>query len=165
MEIFSALLAICAGNSPVTGEFPAQRPVTRSLMFYLICAGINSWVNNREAGDLRRHRTHYDVTVMRYIHMHFLERGILVEISVEFQGFRNPVDNESTLDQIMIRHGTVGKLLPELRMTQFIDAYICATGIDALTLSGVHAACKSLTLLAFNSLVPETSGCDFIFLW
>ena len=31
MEIFSALLALCAGNSPVTGEFPAQRPVTRSF--------------------------------------------------------------------------------------------------------------------------------------
>ena len=30
-ETFSALLAICAGNSPVTGEFPAQRPVTRSF--------------------------------------------------------------------------------------------------------------------------------------
>ena len=30
METFSALLASCAGNSPVTGEFPAQRPVTRS---------------------------------------------------------------------------------------------------------------------------------------
>ena len=29
METFSALLAICAGNSPVTVEFPAQRPVTR----------------------------------------------------------------------------------------------------------------------------------------
>ena len=29
METISALLAICAGNSPVTGEFPAQRPVTR----------------------------------------------------------------------------------------------------------------------------------------
>ena len=27
-ETFSALLAICAGNSPVTGEFPTQRPVT-----------------------------------------------------------------------------------------------------------------------------------------
>ena len=27
----SSLLAICAGNSPVTGEFPAQRPVTRSF--------------------------------------------------------------------------------------------------------------------------------------
>ena len=31
METFSALLTICAGNSPVTGEFPAQRPVTRSF--------------------------------------------------------------------------------------------------------------------------------------
>ena len=31
MEIFSALLAICAGNSPVLGEFPTQKPVTRSF--------------------------------------------------------------------------------------------------------------------------------------
>ena len=31
METFSALLALCAGNSPVTSEFPAQRPVTRSF--------------------------------------------------------------------------------------------------------------------------------------
>ena len=31
METFSELLAICAVNSPVTGEFPAQRPVTRSF--------------------------------------------------------------------------------------------------------------------------------------
>ena len=34
METFSALLAICAGNSPVHGEFPAQRPVTRSFDVY-----------------------------------------------------------------------------------------------------------------------------------
>ena len=31
MDTFSALLAICVGNSPVPGEFPAQRPVTRSF--------------------------------------------------------------------------------------------------------------------------------------
>ena len=31
MEIFSELLAICAGNSPVSGEFPTQRPVARSF--------------------------------------------------------------------------------------------------------------------------------------
>ena len=31
METFSVFLALCAGNSPVTGEFPAQRPVTRSF--------------------------------------------------------------------------------------------------------------------------------------
>ena len=31
METFLTLLAICVGNSPVTGEFPAQRPVTRNF--------------------------------------------------------------------------------------------------------------------------------------
>ena len=31
MEIFSALLALCAGNSPVICEFPSQRPVTRNF--------------------------------------------------------------------------------------------------------------------------------------
>ena len=56
METLSALLAICAGNSPVNGEW--------SMVFSLIWAWINGWVNNREAGDLRRYRAHYDVTVM-----------------------------------------------------------------------------------------------------
>ena len=46
------------------GDFPAQRPVMRNLMFSLICAWINGRVNNGDAGDLRRHRAHYDVTVM-----------------------------------------------------------------------------------------------------
>ena len=63
METFSALLA-GVGNSPVTGEFPAQRPVMRSFNVSLIWAWINSWVNKREAGDLRHHNTHYDVIVM-----------------------------------------------------------------------------------------------------
>ena len=34
METFSALLALCAGNSSVSGEFPAQRPVTRGLAVF-----------------------------------------------------------------------------------------------------------------------------------
>ena len=34
METFSALLAICTGNSPVPGEFPAQRPATRSFAIF-----------------------------------------------------------------------------------------------------------------------------------
>ena len=65
METFSALLAICAGNSPVTGDFPAQRPVTQN--FDVFFARINGWVNNRKAGDLRRHGAHYDITVMNLI--------------------------------------------------------------------------------------------------
>ena len=35
METFYALLAICAGNSPLTGEFHAQRPMTRSFDVFL----------------------------------------------------------------------------------------------------------------------------------
>ena len=35
-----------------------------ALMFPLICAWLSSWVNNGEAGDLRRHRAHYDVIAM-----------------------------------------------------------------------------------------------------
>ena len=34
METFSALLALCAGNSPAPGEFPTQRPVTRGFDVY-----------------------------------------------------------------------------------------------------------------------------------
>ena len=64
MEICSALLALYAGNSSVTVEFLSQRPVTRSLMFSLICSWTNGWVNNPVAGDLRHRRAHYDVTVM-----------------------------------------------------------------------------------------------------
>ena len=49
MKTFSALLAIFTGNSPVSGEFPAQRPVTRGFDISLICIWINGWTNKREA--------------------------------------------------------------------------------------------------------------------
>ena len=64
MEAFFALLAFCAGNSPVTGEFPHKGQWRGALIFSLICAWTNCSVNNRDAGDLRRHGAHYDVTVM-----------------------------------------------------------------------------------------------------
>ena len=64
METFSALLALCAGNSPVPVNSPHKGQWRGSLMFSSIYAWINDWVNNREAGDLRRQRGHYDVIVM-----------------------------------------------------------------------------------------------------
>ena len=64
METFSALLAICAGNSPVPANSPHKGQWRGALMFSLICVWINGWVNNREAGYLRRYRAHCDVTVM-----------------------------------------------------------------------------------------------------
>ena len=45
-------------NSPHKGQWRG------ALMFTLICARINGWVNNGEAGDLRRNRAHYDVIVI-----------------------------------------------------------------------------------------------------
>ena len=53
---------LCAGNSPIPGELPTQRPVTRSFDAYF-----NLRPNKRlsEAGDLRRHRAHYDTIVMQ----------------------------------------------------------------------------------------------------
>ena len=59
MEIFSALLAICVGNSPHKGQWHG------AWMFPLICTWINLWVNNRVASDLRRRRAHCDATVMK----------------------------------------------------------------------------------------------------
>ena len=58
----SALLALYAGNSPANSPHKGQW--RGALMFSLICAWINGWVNHRDAGDLRRHRADYDVTVM-----------------------------------------------------------------------------------------------------
>ena len=51
-------------NSPHKGQWRG------ALMFSLICAWINGWVNNGEAGDLRRHRAHYDAIVMNNPDLH-----------------------------------------------------------------------------------------------
>ena len=52
------------GNSLAIGDFPAQRPLTRSFDVSFDLRLKYGWANNREAGDLRRHCAHYDVTVM-----------------------------------------------------------------------------------------------------
>ena len=64
METFSALLALCVGNSSVTGEFPSQRPVTRSFdVFFDLRLNIRFSKQSRRRW-FRRHRTHYDITVI-----------------------------------------------------------------------------------------------------
>ena len=48
-------------NSPHKGQWRG------ALMFSLICDWINSWVNNREVGDLSHHRAHFDIIVMTWM--------------------------------------------------------------------------------------------------
>ena len=50
-------------NSPHKGQWRG------ALMFSLICVWINGWVNNRDAGDLRRYRAPYDIIVMHWAKM------------------------------------------------------------------------------------------------
>ena len=63
METFSVLMVISfvrgIHRSPVNSPHKGQW--RGALMFSLICAWLNGWVNNREASDLRRHGAHYDV--------------------------------------------------------------------------------------------------------
>ena len=65
IETLSALLAFCGGESCGHRWIPFTKPVTRGFDVSLICARTNAMPNNRYGGDLRRHRSHYDVTAMQ----------------------------------------------------------------------------------------------------
>ena len=62
-NIFRVTGPLC-GEFTGAGEFPTQRPVTRSFDVFFDLRLNNGWVNNRETGDWRRHRAHYYVIVM-----------------------------------------------------------------------------------------------------
>ena len=107
---FFALLALSAGNSPVTGEFPSQNQWCRALMFSLICAWINGWANNRESGDLRRHHVHNNVTAMdlfRFVYYVIVLRRFMMAIYSYWPGLywnygndRIPSPSEVTLNNV-----------------------------------------------------------------
>ena len=64
METFPRYWPFVWGIHRTPVNYPHKGQWRGALMLSLICAWINDWVNNREAGDWRRHRAHYGVTVM-----------------------------------------------------------------------------------------------------
>ena len=72
--IFFALLALCVGNSPVSVNSPHKGQWRGALMFSFICAWIKVWVNNRLAGDLRRHHDHYYIVMHGQVLVCFIAR-------------------------------------------------------------------------------------------
>ena len=93
METFSALLALCAGNSPVTGEFPAQRPVTWSFNDFFdlhlnkrLSKQSRGWWFETPSGSLWRHsngvREERGLGFMEQ-NVAFWTKGIFVRTSVE----------------------------------------------------------------------------------
>ena len=85
MEAFSALLALCAGNSPVPVNSPHKGQWRGTLMFSFICTWIHGWVNTCDAGDLRRHRGHYDANVMNHEPSSQIQRRALSSIMYLYQ--------------------------------------------------------------------------------
>ena len=114
--IFRTTGHLC-GNSPHKGQWRG------ALMFSLICAQINHWVNNDEAGDLRCYNAHYDVTVMSpwdssiqglmliYWHGHYKKTQNSLSLSVMHFALKSHVnlsifikhDNETQLGLILVR--------------------------------------------------------------
>ena len=88
-------------NSPHKGQWRG------ALMFSLICAWINGWVNNREAGYLRRHGAHYNVIVvtetkvsMTFLYL-FLSKGLIYCYSIHVPGWLQKLLN------LITAHGSV----------------------------------------------------------
>ena len=75
---FSRYLSFVRGVHQSQVDSPNKGQKRRALVFSFICAWISGWGNNRDAGDLRRNRLHYDVTVMEAVQIHWLKPLILI---------------------------------------------------------------------------------------
>ena len=105
MKTFSALLANCAGNPRSPVNSPHKGQWRGALKFLLICAWISTWVNNREAGDLKRHRAHYNfiVTPMKEVwNMKIKTNGITVEKEYSPYNVKTPFDHRQWLRIIFL---------------------------------------------------------------
>ena len=124
-------------NSPHKGQWRG------ALMFSLTCAWINGWVSNHDAADLRRHRAHYDVTVM----------WSDVGFASPFDGLaNNTCFRICTLYILYPMHHFIWSLLC-LQMPHHHWLYLVITvPADApapLTLFGHHCACRLPSTLDF----------------
>ena len=116
-ETFSALLAFCAGIHRFPVNFPHKGQCRGAFMFSLICAWINRWVNNREAGDLRRYYAHCDVIVMKLIALRLLSLPwyhCLTIIAINHAGNRAYWPFNEHID------GNIWKLFGSLQLQIFI---------------------------------------------
>ena len=98
-------------RSPVNSPHKGQ--CRGALVFSLICAWINSWVNNREAGDLRRHCAHYDVTIMSFS-LDNLEKQVIPNGKQIYGVYSNSQSSLLTLNMFIISFTRLTNTIQEI---------------------------------------------------
>ena len=110
-----------------------------ALMLSLICARINNWVNNREAGDLRRNRGHYDVIVMSFWRRQCRYQGHSDAQHLHFGGVRNLFGHSSTQQGTFASNCQV--LLLFSGRSIFIATHVC----QSVCLSVCESVCPNVS--------------------
>ena len=96
-----------------------------AFVFSLICVWINGWVNNREAGDLRYHRAHYDVIVMWMRGEWFRSVRHRVRLSCEPSHISRPVEMQSAACPRLLTIGTnYSEILIEIYKFSFTKMHL-----------------------------------------
>ena len=143
---------------PLCGEFTGHRWIPHkgqwcgALIFSLIWAWINGWVNNREAGDLSRHRVNYDVTVMTFRQLD-LQRHISFKMYSKF----NISLQESTFENVTCKLLTISFRLQYIK-DQSILLYVKLKVFSWVYQFLVHIIAPKSLILTFLSLKRCTVG-------
>ena len=131
METFSALLAICAGNSPVPGEFPAQRPVTRSFDVFFDLR-LNKRLSKQSWGwwfeslsrPLWRHRNEFNA--YKFHTSHFLTFHIYANVKPHmslWKTFRHWLYSKLIFDQL--QYSQWRNFVTKVRHWRFSEGAMC----------------------------------------
>ena len=120
-------------NSPHKGQW------REALVFSLICAWIKDLVNNREAGDLRRHRTHHDVIVINTINRGVYYIPFVMSSLGQIMGWHRTGDEPAI--KIKLVHPTVHKTTENVTLLKVCwdeDVFICEKALQ-IVISDVAA--------------------------
>ena len=148
-------------RSPVNSPHKVQWG--RALMFSLIYARIDGWVNNREAGDLRRHPAHYDVIVMNCVMNTSRDFYAIVPYNIrpwyKFREVSKDLFIITALWATFYEHAT--PTLHKMRFSVSINRYWwCANkGVDLIFILRVVYMMRKFST---TSTVTEVHGASFI---
>ena len=105
------------------GEFTGPRWIPRTKAsdaelwcLLLMCVWINGWVNNREAGDLRRYRAHYDVIVMTYQSWTCIFHKRRLGSNLKYHRLNNERHHAFVLNSSLLWKGPCCGLIPKARL-------------------------------------------------